>query len=254
MREFTIARRAWIIISAVAAACAIAFGALIIDRLIDYGRSGSAYGAMREAVTLSGEAASARGGEGGYRPPVDMEALSRINPDAVGWLRITETAIDYPVARGADNAAYLARSFDGGKSNGGSIFLDARNRRDLTDPNNVIYGHNMRDGSMFGSLKGFRAEEYALAHSEANFYGLSEGYRLAPFSVYTAGASGDYMRVEFASEADFDEWIAEVASNSEFAIGEAPKGGERVLTLVSCVPESRESRVVVHMAMKPYSE
>ena len=85
--------------------------------------------------------------------PLSSSELAEINPDYRAWLTVFDTAIDYPVVQGEDNAYYLHRSFYGEENYAGCIFLDARNSPDFQDPFTLVYGHNMRDGSMFGSLR-----------------------------------------------------------------------------------------------------
>ena len=79
--------------------------------------------------------------------------LSRINPEFVGILSIPELDIRYPVVQGADNEKYLSTTFEGKENPAGCIFIDCDNSRDLSDNVTFIYGHNMKDGTMFGSLK-----------------------------------------------------------------------------------------------------
>ena len=86
--------------------------------------------------------------------------LSDINPDFVGWIDIPGTDVNYPVVRGPDNSYYLRRTFRGQENPAGSVFMDYRNRPDFTTPVTTLYGHNMRDGSMFSSLMRFTNETF----------------------------------------------------------------------------------------------
>ena len=87
-----------------------------------------------------------------------------MNGDIVAWIQIPGIGVDYPVVQGKDNEHYLHYTFDGKANKAGSIFLDYRNRADFTDSKVILYGHNMKDGSMFSNLKkyqdaGFRKEQ-----------------------------------------------------------------------------------------------
>ena len=96
-------------------------------------------------------------------PPlqVDFAALQAINPDIVGWIYIEALDISYPVVQGEDNDFYLHRTFEKKDNFAGSIFVEYRNSGDFTDPNTIIYGHNMKNQSMFGKLKLLKEwEEY----------------------------------------------------------------------------------------------
>ena len=84
---------------------------------------------------------------------VDFNKLKEQNSDAVAWIKVNNTNIEYPVVKGSNNSFYLNHSFDKSNNSAGWIFADYRNKFDNTDKNIVIYGHNMKDNSMFGSLK-----------------------------------------------------------------------------------------------------
>ena len=88
-------------------------------------------------------------------PPlaVDFESLKAINPDVKGWLYIEALDISYPVVQGPDNDAYLHTTYEGTSNFAGSIFLDYQNQGDFSDGNTIVYGHNMKNLSMFGKLK-----------------------------------------------------------------------------------------------------
>ena len=84
---------------------------------------------------------------------VDFDALWKINPDVKGWIYLEALNITYPVVKGETNDDYIYTSVKGTANSGGSIFMDYRNSDSFLDPHTLIYGHNMKDGSMFGKLK-----------------------------------------------------------------------------------------------------
>ena len=89
-------------------------------------------------------------------PEIDFDGLREMNEDIVAWIQIPGIGVDYPVVQGKDNEHYLHYTFDGKANKAGSIFLDYRNRADFTDSKVILYGHNMKDGSMFSNLKKYR--------------------------------------------------------------------------------------------------
>ena len=103
---------------------------------------------------------------------VDFEALKKINSDIVAWIRIPGV-LDYPVVQGTDNSYYLHHTFRKEYNIAGSIFLDARNTADFSDGKNIIYGHNMRDGSMFHVLRKFQDLDFYQANREIWLYPVS---------------------------------------------------------------------------------
>ena len=100
---------------------------------------------------------------------VDFAALQQINPDIVAWLRIPGV-LDYPVVQGTDNSYYLHHTFRKEYNIAGSIFLDARNEADFSDRKNIIYGHNIRNGSMFHVLRKFQNLDFYQANREIWLY------------------------------------------------------------------------------------
>ena len=97
-------------------------------------------------------------------PEIDFDGLRAMNGDIVAWIQIPGIGVDYPVVQGKDNEHYLHYTFDRNANKAGSIFLVYRNRADFTDRKVILYGHNMKDGSMFSNLKkyqdaGFRKEQ-----------------------------------------------------------------------------------------------
>jgi sortase B len=96
--------------------------------------------------------------------------LKMINPDFIGILDVPDLGIRYPVVQGNDNEKYLNTTFEGKRNPAGCIFLDCENNPDMSDNNTFIYGHNMKDGSMFGSLKKLKTKEWTGKDVRAYFY------------------------------------------------------------------------------------
>ncbi len=95
---------------------------------------------------------------------VDFDLLMEKNSDVMAWVYCPDTPVNYPVVRGTDNDYYLNRLLDGTVNKAGSIFADCRNRVDFTDPHTLIYGHNMKDLSMFGSVNKYAKQSYYDQH------------------------------------------------------------------------------------------
>lgn len=90
---------------------------------------------------------------------IDFQALAQINPDVIGWIYIEALGISYPIVQGGDNDWYLHRTYEGTENSAGSIFMDWQNSSDFSDSNTIIYGHNMKNQSMFGKLKFLDTQE-----------------------------------------------------------------------------------------------
>ena len=168
-------------------------------------------------------------------------ALTQLNADAVGWLTIAGTAIDHPVVQCDDNAYYLNQSFEGERSKHGCLFMDCRNNADSRHI--VIYGHHMKDGSMFGILPQYVLESYFEAHPTMtlNLWGQLSQWQI--FSVHSTDDS--LLQVQFADDAAFAEFIQGLKSASLYDTGIDVTPNDTVLTLSTCDGSSRE-RFVVH--------
>ena len=99
-----------------------------------------------------------------------FEELKKINPEVVGWLKVDQTHIDYPIVQSTNNSKYVNTNVKGEFSLAGSIFLDCKNRQDFSDMNNILYGHQMKKHKMFGDLKFFSEESYFEKHKKGAVY------------------------------------------------------------------------------------
>ena len=175
----------------------------------------------------------------------DAAALQSSNSDFIGWLSIPGTVISYPVmCSPSEPERYLHRDFYGRNSFSGTPFLDAR--CDLQCGNLIIYGHNMNNGSMFGTLKLFRDKNYMLSHPHI-YLELSDGIHV--FEILSAATlQQDDPWYCFLQAADNDEeqlWISELRSKPGIHIDTTPTSGERLLTLSTCNGSQRNQRTVV---------
>lgn len=188
----------------------------------------------------SGETESAR-----WWPEVDFEALREINPDLVGWIYIEGAEINYPVVQGADNQYYLKHLFTGEWNSSGCIFLDARNCTDLSDRNSILYGHHMKDGSMFHGLMEYKSQKYYEEHPTVLFLTPEANYEVKIFAGYVASVDADAWTVGFSSDSEFEEWIQNAKERSCFTSEITPAVTDRILTLSTCSYEFNNARFVI---------
>ncbi len=177
---------------------------------------------------------------------VDFAALKEINADIAAWIFCADTAIDYPVVHGKDNEYYLTHLFTGEKNAAGSIFLDYRNNPDFSDRHSVIYGHNMKNGTMFASLTKYRNPEYFYDHPEIFFYTLEKEYSIKIFSGYSAGLEDEAWRLGFTSDEDFEAWVLQEKEKSYFKSEVEPSAEDRIVTLSTCINENEDKRFIIH--------
>ena len=180
-----------------------------------------------------------------YVSPIDFEALQTENPDVVGWIRIPDTRIDYPILHTDDNETYLDTDFDGNKSVYGSIYLDCDSSPDFRGWNNPIYGHHMKDGSMFKDVVRFKDPEYFKEHQYFEIYTPDRTIRLKAVSCYYTGSNGIVRKTRFSSQESFDEWMMERLEPCEYAeIPEVQVGS--MFVLVTCSYEMSDARTLLY--------
>lgn len=172
------------------------------------------------------------------------QSLIAINPDAAGWIAIPGTNIDYPVARANDNAYYLTHSFDRKESTHGAIFMDYRNDGTHPDSHILIYGHNMRDGSMFGQLAQYKNASFYEAHPviTLNLRGEETAWQIFSVSVL----NDDALPVDFSSQAEFAGFIQSQKAASLYDTGTAAGPEDQILTLSTCSHDYENARFTVH--------
>ncbi len=178
---------------------------------------------------------------------IAFEELKALNEDVVGWIEIPDTVISYPLLQGEDDAQYLRHTFSGKKNTAGSIFIEAENKADLTDPHTIIYGHNMKNNSMFGSLKEYHSASYLVEHPM--FYiDLEDGtHAYQIFSCYETNSDSDTYTIGFGSVNDdrYGQYLQIIKGRSEYDTGIEVAKGDRVVTLSTCAKSSAK-RFVVH--------
>jgi len=183
--------------------------------------------------------------------PIDFSALRAVNPDMAAWLYCPDTAIDYPVMRARDYDRYLRRLPDGTYNVNGSLFIDYNCAADFTDRLTVIYGHNMRSGQMFGSLKGYKGQAYYEKRPYMYLYTEQETYRVDLLYGCVIGA-GQWRERAFMYEANLEALLTYAARNTTFASKAQYTPGDRVVALSTCSYEFDGARYVVIGVLRPY--
>lgn len=176
---------------------------------------------------------------------IDFASLREINEDVVGWILMEDSVLNYPVVQAEDNSYYLHRLFDKTGNACGSIFLDGNNAGDFSDGHSIIYGHHMKDGSMFACLSNFKDEEYYKAHKSAYLLTEKKKYKIEFFAGYVSDIHTDAWRIDFASDEERLEWARGLVGKSDFESDVALQLGDRIITLSTCSYEFADARYVV---------
>ena len=174
------------------------------------------------------------------------------NPDFAGWLNIAGTEVDYPVMhRDDDNDFYLSHNFDGDYDVNGLLVLDKRCSVDGTDNNVMIYGHNMKSGFMFGTLKNYKSRDYYLQHPTIKYSSLYQENVYDIISVFLSSVDETqddfryYDFVEIFNEAEFDAYINGIKEQSLYDIPYTAMYGDHLITLSTCDYTKRDGRLVI---------
>ena len=179
---------------------------------------------------------------------VDFDKLKSANKDTVAWIRFDEPSkINYPIVQTTDNDRYLQYTFEGKKTAVGAIFMDAVNAEDFSDRNTFIYGHNMKNGSMFGHLHKYRDESFYREYPF--FYIYTPDGKEVKYQIFAAciveDTSDTYQRT-FADDAAYLQYLQYVQSVSIYNTGVELTAESKIVSLSTCTNVSVTQRFVVH--------
>ncbi len=201
----------------------------------------------RKVEEVAGISESVKQEDLGFTP--DLEALKEMNPDCVGYI-YCEDVLSYPVVRGNDNSYYLTHLFDRTEHMAGAIFMDA-SCNDFNDRNCILYGHNMLDGSMFGSLHRFADESFCKDHPIFDVFteGGHDQYRV--LTAYRTSVDGVAYKTDFSQEADFQSFLKETAGHSSYEnVNPNLQDAKAVLTLSTCTWDSSDTERFVVVCVR----
>lgn len=175
----------------------------------------------------------------------NLAPLFRENSDCIGWLSILDTGVDYPVMHTpAEPQKYLRKNFYGEYSTSGVPFLDGR--CSLTGTNLILYGHNMKNGTMFASVTGYANEDYAKEHPAIEFETASGCTVYQVFAVTVVDKYDDwYGFIGAVDEAAYQEKISNIRDRAMYTTGAVPEYGSQLLTLSTCYRSGSDQRFLV---------
>ncbi len=181
---------------------------------------------------------------------INFKDLQAVNEDVFGWIQIFGTQVDYPIVDADDTKYYLKHGYDHRRTAYGSIFLEPRNSSKMNEKHVIIYGHNMINHSMFGSLINYKKQAYANNYNQITICMPGQDLTYQIFSAYTAAIDSPTYRLQFSKEGSFDEMINHMKKNSMISSNITPKEGDQILTLSTCTPAgSKSHRFVVNAVL-----
>ena len=175
---------------------------------------------------------------------VDFESLHKVSKDAIAWIYDPGVVINYPIAQSEDNAYYLRRNLSGKASSAGTIFMDYRNSGDFSDWNTLIYGHNMKSGTMFASLLDYRMPGYYEEHPVMYLYVPGKRYKLELIAAYTTDVNDAIYQFPTTDE-ERQAALNHAYRLSNFESGIRPDKEDRLVTLSTCSYAYDDARYVV---------
>lgn len=206
----------------------------VIIKVVDYKESRNTYEKIQEVKNNSNNFS---------------EELIKINEDYKMWIEIPNTNIDYPVVQGEDNDFYLNHDFNKKESSSGAIFMDYKNNIDK-DKNIIIYGHNMKNKSMFQNLMKFKDEEFWKENNKIILTIDGKTYEYEIFSSYISNAKDIDLKTNFENDDEYLKYIDDIKKKSIFHRDMNIKSNDRIITLSTCSYEKDDARMIIHGRLK----
>lgn len=206
----------------------------VVTNIVDYNKSKNTYEKVQEVKSDSNNFS---------------EELKKINEDYKMWIEVPNTNINYPVVQGKDNDFYLNNNFNKKESSSGAIFIDYKNDIDK-DKNIVIYGHNMKNKSMFQNLMKFKDEEFWNNNKKIILTINGKEYEYEIFSAYVNSANNVEFKFNFGNDDEYLKYLEEIKEKSIFNRDTDIISNERSVTLSTCSYENDDARIVIHGKLK----
>ena len=182
---------------------------------------------------------------------VDFDVLRKINPDVVGWLAYDDTPINYPVVQGEDNDQYLHTLFDGSYGFCGTLFVDAVTEAPFRQFNTIIYGHHMKDGSMFASIKSLRDPEWAADHPKLKLYTPDADYYLEVWAFLYQPADSSVYTTNFHDISMQADYLELIQSRAAYTTDVSVAPDDMIVLLSTCVDAEGDARYIAVCKMVP---
>ena len=217
----------------------IVLGCIGIKKYLAEKNAGETYEDMKAEFSIETLVNIPQLGDEPVEVPIDFASLTAQYPDVYAWIRIPGTRIDYPIVqREGDNSYYLNHTVDGRKRVEGAIFTEDYNSKDFEDANTIIYGHNMKNGSMFKALHKYKDKQFLTENSKIIIYqeGRILTYRI--FAAYTYDARHLMLNFDFEDKNVFENYLKNVltkkgmSGNIDTVVSVTPN--DRIITLSTC--------------------
>ncbi len=183
--------------------------------------------------------------------PIDFAALKAVNPDVFGYIEVDGTAVDYPLttpSEGMKDDFYLDHDWQKKSKSAGSIFMQPINKADFSDPCTILYGHNMLNGSMFGTLKRFRNADFFKQNREIHIYQPGRILTYEIFSAYIFDDRHILYSYNFNNTDDYNSFLNECLNPKSLTRNvikeNLPSSNDKIVVLSTCTSVDTERYLV----------
>ena len=181
---------------------------------------------------------------------MNLDALRAVNPDVVAWLTIPGADISHPIVLGPDNDYYLHHTWEKKWNGGGAIFLDCRSNPDFEGFHTIIYGHRMQNGTMFGPLHQYAAQDFWAEHPYAYIMDGKCVRRYQIFAAWRPSVTSAVYALKLDSQETRQEMLDQCLGGSVIDTGVVPGTEDKLLTLSTCAESGHETRWVVQARLE----
>ncbi|MBR2705641.1 MAG: class B sortase [Mogibacterium sp.] len=188
----------------------------------------------------------------GFTGDIDWDKLRKINPEVVGWLYYEDTVIDYPVVKGQDNDRYLYTMFDGSVGGFGTLFADAATEAPFRQFNTIVYGHHMRDGSMFAPLKRLKDSSYAGEHPQLELITPEGKFHLLIWAFLNQPADSQIYMTNIHDKEERAAYLELIRDLADYTTDVEVSVEDRLVILSTCAYEYQDARYMVVGKMVPW--
>lgn len=184
---------------------------------------------------------------------LQLEELQKQNSDIIGWIEIENTNINYPVLQGSDNNYYMNHNYKGEQTISGSIFLDKDYKWDPQSTNLLIYGHNIKNGTMFQNLLNYKSKNYYEQHPTIRFttnnedmqYEIISAFESKVYYNYETNVFRYYYFVNSNNENEYNNFVQNAKNASLYDTGKTAHYGDQLMTLSTCSYHTKDGRFAV---------
>ena len=176
---------------------------------------------------------------------MDFSSLQEINPEIIGWISNVGTNIDYPIMQTGNNSYYLKHLYNGEYNDSGSIFMDYRCSADFSDKNTVLYGHHMRNSTMFGYLERYKDQEFFEDNPTITVFTPEGDYLIELISGTVENGNREFVRLNLDNCKVFLAYVDELRRRSTFTSDVEVQKDDQIISMCTCTYDWNNARYMV---------